>query len=132
MRCKSDHVVPKETRRSEADKSKEMELADLRSQVSKLSEDLSDERKHALEGQSKLKVELDTLVREHQTLEQSYKSLSELEATSRTKLKDAEADLSEAVKAKRTIESDLQSVRSRQIDLESQLANAQKERNVRQ
>lgn len=119
-----------ETRRSEADKSKEAELADLRSQVAKLSQDLSDARKQALEGQSKLKVELDTLVREHRTLEQNHKTLQDREANSQAKLKDAEAALSEAVKAKRSIESDLQSVRSRQIDLESQLANALKERDA--
>jgi myosin heavy chain 9/10/11/14 len=122
--------VTEETRRSEVDKSKEMELADLRAQVSKLSQDLSNARKQALEGQSKLKVELDTLLREHQMLEQSHKSLSDREASNQSKLKEAEALLSDAAKAKRTLESDLQSVRSRQIDLESQLAGALKEKDA--
>lgn len=119
-----------ETRRNEVDKSKEMELADLRAQVSSFSQDLSDARKQALEGQNKLKVELDSLLREHHMLEQSHKSLSDKELSNQTRLKETEAALSDAVKSKRTLDSDLQSVRTRQIDLESQLAGALKERDV--
>lgn len=119
-----------ETRRNEVDKSKEMELADLRAQVSSFSQDLSDARKQALEGQNRLKVELDSLLREHRMLEQSHKSLSDKELSNQTRLKETEAALSDAVKAKRTLDSDLQSVRTRQIDLESQLAGALKERDV--
>lgn len=130
LRSHLEAKTTEETRRMEVDKSKEMELADLRSQVSNLSQDLSEARKQALEGQNKLKVELDSLLREHHQLEQSHKSLSDKELSSQSKLKDAEAALSDAVKAKRGLESDLQSVRSRQIDLESQLAGALKERDV--
>lgn len=130
LRTVLEAKATEETRRSEVEKSKEVELADLRSQVSKMSVDLSEARKQALEGQSKLKVELDTLLREHRSLEQSHRSLSDKESATQSKLREAETALSDAVKAKRTIESDLQSVRSRQIDLEDQLATALKERDV--
>ena len=119
-----------ETRRNEVDKSKEMELADLRSQVNSLSQDLGDARRQALEGQNKLKVELESLLREHRMLEQSHKSLSDKEVSNQAKLREAEAALSDAVKTKRAAESDLQSVRTRQIDLEDKLAGALKERDV--
>ena len=119
-----------ETRRNEAEKSKEFELADLRSQVTKLSQQLTDAQKQALEGQSKLKVELDTLIREHRSLEQAHKSLSERESLTLSQLKKAEAALADAEKHKRALESDLQSVRSRQLGVEDQLAVALKEKEV--
>ena len=57
-----DAKIGEETRRTEVEKSKEQELADLRSQVAGLRADLSEARKLGLESQSKLKVELDNLV----------------------------------------------------------------------
>ncbi|KZT64665.1 nonmuscle myosin heavy chain b [Daedalea quercina L-15889] len=117
-----------ETRRSEVEKSKEQELANLRAQASKLSQDLDDARRSALEGQTKLKVDLDTLTREHASLEKSHRSLSEREQSIRSELKAAEASLAEAVKARRSLESDLQASRSRQIDTDGQLAEALKEK----
>ncbi|PSS37014.1 hypothetical protein PHLCEN_2v1156 [Hermanssonia centrifuga] len=120
--------VTEETRRSEVEKSKEVEIADLRAQTSKLSQDLTEVRKQAAEGQNKLKVELDTLLREHHSLEQSHKSLTDRESSTQVRLKRAETSLSEAEKSKRTLESDLQSLRSRQIDLDSQLAATSKDK----
>ncbi|THH01623.1 hypothetical protein EW026_g1099 [Hermanssonia centrifuga] len=120
--------VTEETRRSEVEKSKEVEIADLRAQTSKLSQDLTEVRKQAAEGQNKLKVELDTLLREHRSLEQSHRSLTDRESSTQVRLKRAETSLSEAEKSKRTLESDLQSLRSRQIDLDSQLAATSKDK----
>lgn len=122
--------VTEETRRSEVDKSKEVELVDLRVQVNRLSQDLSEARKQAVEGQSKLKVDLDTLTRDYRSLEQSHKSLSDRGNVAQSQLMKAEAALADAEKSRRTIESDLQSLRSRQIDLDGQLATAVKEKEV--
>lgn len=122
--------VTEETRRSEVDKSKEAELTDLRTQVGKLSHDLSEARKQAMEGQSKLKVELDTLIRDHRSLEQSHKSLSDRETAAQGQLRRAEGILADAEKAKRMMESELQSLRTRQINLDGQLAAALKDKEV--
>ncbi|KAH9925965.1 nonmuscle myosin heavy chain b [Fomitopsis serialis] len=117
-----------ETRRSEVEKSKEQELANLRAQTSQLSQDLDDARRSAVEGQTRLKVDLDTLTREHASLEKSHRSLSEREQSVRSELKVAETSLGEAVKARRTLESDLQAIRTRQIDTDGQLAEVLKEK----
>ncbi|KAH9914424.1 nonmuscle myosin heavy chain b [Fomitopsis serialis] len=117
-----------ETRRSEVEKSKEQELANLRAQTSQLSQDLDDARRSAVEGQTRLKVDLDTLTREHASLEKSHRSLSEREQSARSELKVAETSLGEAVKARRTLESDLQAIRTRQIDTDGQLAEVLKEK----
>jgi myosin heavy chain 9/10/11/14 len=130
LRAMLQTKVTEETRRSEVDKSKEAELVDLRMQVTKLSSDLGEARKEAVEGQSQLKVELESLLREYRSLEQSHESLSGRETTAQARLKKAEAALSDAEKSKRAIESDLQVLRSRQIDLDDQLALAVKEREV--
>lgn len=120
-----------ETRRIEVEKSKEEELSDLRSQVSNLQQDLSEARLQALESQSKLKLELDHSVREHANLLKSYNSLLERERTSQAQLIKVQAALSDLEKAKRAMESELQSLRSRQNDTESQLAEAQRAKEVR-
>ncbi|KAI0954365.1 hypothetical protein AcV7_007621 [Taiwanofungus camphoratus] len=126
LRALLEAKTTEETRRSEVEKSKEQELSDLRGQVGKLSEELDEARRTALEGQTKLKVELDTFLREHNSLQQSHVSLSERERSAQAQLKKTEAALSDAEKSRRTLESELQSIRSRQIDTESQLADLQK------
>ncbi|CDO73933.1 hypothetical protein BN946_scf185016.g90 [Trametes cinnabarina] len=126
LRALLEAKVTEETRRSEVAKSKEEELADLRSQVAKLSSDLTETRRVAAEAQNKLKVELETLSREHKNIQQSHVSLSDCAQASQSQLKKAEAALSEAEKAKRALESELQSVRSRAIDTDNQLAETQK------
>ena len=130
LRTLMDAKTSEETRRNEVEKSKEQELADLRGQVSKLQQDLSEARRLALEGQSKLKLELDYSVREHSSLQQSHTSLLERERIAQSQLIKVQATLSELEKAKRVIESELQSLRSRQNDSESQLADAQRVKEV--
>lgn len=130
LRALLEAKVTEETRRSEVVKSKEVELANLRSQVGQLSADLTETRKTAAEAQNKLKVELDTITREHKNIQQSHQSLSDREQTSRTQLKKVEVALAEAEKAKRALESELQAVRSRAIDTDNQLAEMQKAKEV--
>ncbi|CCM01260.1 uncharacterized protein FIBRA_03309 [Fibroporia radiculosa] len=126
MRTLLEAKTTEDTRRSEVEKRKEQEIADLREQVGELSHQLEDVRRVAAEGQNKLRVELESLNREYMALKQSHGSLSERERSAQQKLQQAEASLSETEKAKRVLESDLQSIRSRQIDTECQLAGAQK------
>ena len=66
----------------------------------------------------------------HKNIQQSHLSLSDRAQTSQAQLKKAEAALSEAEKAKRALESELQSVRSRAIDTDNQLAEMQKAKEV--
>ncbi|KAI0354017.1 hypothetical protein OH77DRAFT_533487 [Trametes cingulata] len=108
LRALLEAKVTEETRRSEVAKSKEEELGDLRSQVAKLSADLTETRRVAAETQNKLKVELETLAREHKNIQHSHSSLSDRAQASQAQLKKTEAALSEAEKAKRALESELQ------------------------
>lgn len=124
LRALMDAKTSEDTRRSEVEKSKEQELADLRGQVAKLQAELNESRRLGLEGQSKLKVELDNSVRAHRSLQDSHKVLSERERAIQGRLAKAESGLEELEKVKRTLESDLHSVRSRQIDADGQLAEA--------
>ena len=105
---------------------KDAELVSLRSEVSKLQNDIADARTSASEAQNRLKVDLDTINREHKSLQQTYNSLLERERAASSKLKEVTANLSAAEKVKRSLESDLQSVRSRQNDIDSQLAEVQR------
>ena len=75
-------------------------------------------------------MELETLNREHRSLEQSHRALSDRETITQAQLKKAETALAEAEKRKRAAESDLQSVRGKQLDLDGQLADVSKEKEV--
>ncbi|EDQ99797.1 myosin II heavy chain [Laccaria bicolor S238N-H82] len=112
-----------ETRRNDVEKSKEMELADLRSQVSRLHQEVTEARRSALEGQSKLKLELDHALRDYTSLQHSHQSLLDRERAAQSQLTKSQNTLSDLEKAKRTMESELQSLRSRQHENESQLAD---------
>lgn len=113
-----------ETRRSEVEKRKEEELINLRSEVAQLQKEITDSRTVALEAQNKLKVDLDTSTQEHRSLQQTYHSLLDRERVASAKLKEVQAALTETEKAKRSLDSELQSLRSRQFDTDTQLADA--------
>jgi myosin protein heavy chain len=119
-----------ENRRSEVEKSKDEELTDLRRRVVHLQHDLSDARKSALEGQSKLKVDLENVVREHGSLQQSHRTLIERELACRNQLAEAKTSLSELEKSKRALESELRSLRSQQHDSEGQLVEMKRANEV--
>lgn len=130
LRTLLETKTSEETRRNEVEKSKEEELADLRSQVNKLNHDLADARHTAIDGQSKLKRELEHSVQAHASLQQDHKALVEKEIAAQTQLNKAQTTLSELEKAKRAMESELQNLRSRQHDNESQLAEVSKTKEV--
>jgi myosin protein heavy chain len=119
-----------ETRRNEVETRKEEELAGLRSEVTQLHQDLAETRRLALDAQSKLKLELEYSVRERNTLQQSHKSLSEKERAAQAQLTKTLSSLSDLEKTNRTIDSELQSVRSLKHDYEGQLAEAKKAKEV--
>lgn len=130
LRALLEAKTTEETRRSEVEKSKEQELADLREQVAQVTQELDDARRSAVDSQNKLKIDLDTIIREHSSLEQSHKSLSDRERFAQAQLKKTESSLGEADKAKRTLESELQSIRSRQNSAEDELAEVRKAKEV--
>jgi predicted nucleic acid-binding Zn-ribbon protein len=113
-----------DTRRSEVEKSKAQELADLRRQVSKLHLELSEARKTGLEGQNKLKVEVEHLTREYNSLKETHSVLVDRERSVQDSLAKVTHSLSDLEKAKRSFDSELYSLRTRQNDSESQLADA--------
>ncbi|KDR70292.1 hypothetical protein GALMADRAFT_128012 [Galerina marginata CBS 339.88] len=113
-----------ETRRSEVEKSKELELVDLRGQSSKLHQELSELRNSFLETRNKAKLELDHTVREYTSLQHSHKSLLDRERLAQSQLSKAQAQLAEVEKAKRSMDSELLSLKSRQHEVQDQLADA--------
>ena len=130
LRALLEAKTSEETKRSEVERRKEAELVSLRSEVSKLQRDIAEARTSASEAQNKLRVDLDTINREHKSLQQTYNSLLERERAASSKLKEVTENLSAAEKVKRSLESDLQSVRSRQNDTDSHLAEAQRAKEV--
>lgn len=119
-----------ETRRREVEKSKEKELLDLRAQLSQLQKELSEARKVSIEGQNRLKAELETALRENASLQKEYQELVDDERANQTRQKEVEAALSDADRAKRLMESELQTVRSRLTDIDGQLAETIKSKEV--
>ncbi|KAH9026853.1 myosin II heavy chain [Lactarius pseudohatsudake] len=126
LRSLIEAKTSEESRRNEVEKQKDAELRDLRLQASQLQQELGDTRRTAIEVENKLKVDLETSVREHTSLLQSHRSLSDRLQANDQKLKQTEASLAEASKVKRSQESELQELRTRRIDLDGQLAELQK------
>ena len=124
MRALLDTKTSEETRRDEAERSKERELVDLRSQAGQLHQELIDLRRSSLESQNKLKLDLEQSTREHVSLERSHKSLLDRERVAQSQLSKTQSQLSELEKTNRAMESEFQSVKSRQNDIQNQLSDA--------
>jgi myosin protein heavy chain len=130
LRSLMEAKTSEESRRSEVERQKEAELQDLRLQAGQLQQELSEARRSAFEIQNQLKVDLEASVREHNSLLQSHRSLSDRLQANDHKLKKTEATLAEVEKTKRAQESELQELRSLRIDTDGQLAELQKAKEV--
>jgi myosin protein heavy chain len=119
-----------ESRRGEVAKQKEAELQDLRQQAGQLQQELSEARRTAIDAQNKLKIDLESSVREHNSLLKSHRSLSDRVQANDRRLKETGATLAEVEKTKRSQESELQELRSRRIDTDGLLAELQKAKEV--
>lgn len=118
------------TRRSEVEKSKELELVDLRGQCSNLHQELAELRRSSMENQNKLKLELEQISREHTSLQHSHTSLLDRERGAQSLLSKAQAQLAELEKGKRALDSELLAVKSRQTEIQDQLAEASRVKEV--
>jgi myosin protein heavy chain len=130
LRSLIEAKTSEESRRGEVERQKDAELQDLRLQAGQLQNELSEARRTTFEVQNKLKVDLEASVREHNSLLQSHRSLSDRLQANDHKLKLAEASLAEVQKTKRSQESELQELRSRRIDTDGELAELQKTKEV--
>ena len=119
-----------ETRRKDVERSKEKELLDLRTQLSTLQQDLSEARKSAIEGQSRLKAELETALKDSASIQKEYQQLVDNERNTQTRLREIDAALTEADRAKRALESEHLTVKSKYIEVEGQLSEAMKVKEV--
>ena len=119
-----------ETRRREVEKSKDEELVDLRLGVADLQGQLNAFRKTALDNETKLKLEVERVSRQYAQLESSHASLLERERAASEQSKKVESAAVVMEKSKRTLESELQALRAKQIDSDSQLAEAVKAKEV--
>ncbi|KAG8905822.1 hypothetical protein FRB99_008187 [Tulasnella sp. 403] len=115
-----------ESKRNEVDRSREEELSRLRNQASDLQTELAEVRRVASEAENKLRVDIETVQHEHETLLKTHEEILAKTKKYETRLAEVEFGLISAEKAKRTAESELQTVRSRQFDLDGQLAEAVK------
>ena len=130
LRSLMDAKTSEESRRNEVEKRKEGELTDLRVLTNKLQQDLADSRRLALEVQNKLKIELEHSMRDHDSLQRSHAFLLVRERAAQDQLTQCMGALSELEKTKRGMESELQTLRSRQHENESQLAEATRAKEV--
>lgn len=119
-----------DTRRSEVQRSKEKELVGLRAQTSKLQESLEEARRVSVETQSRLKIELEENQRRRENVEQAYKELEDHVTDNVEGRKKAEVGLAEAQKTVRSLESDVQSLRTKLVQTEGDLADATKAKEV--
>ncbi|KAF9234323.1 nonmuscle myosin heavy chain b [Melanogaster broomeanus] len=126
LRALLETKTTEETRRREVEKSKDVELADLRRQAVDLQSQLNVFHKTALENESNLNLELERVSRQYAQLESAHASLLESERRVKERSTKAESVVAALEKTKRTLESELQALRSRQIDSDSQLAEALK------
>ena len=131
LRALMDAKTSEDSKRAEVERSKEQELIGLRQQAILLQEQLAEARRLSLEEQSKLKVELENLQTEHRTLQRDHNELLQKKDNLEVQRKEIDASLVAAEKAKRAAESELQSIRTRQIDADGQLAEAMKAKEAR-
>lgn len=131
LRALMQAKTSEETRRKEVEKSREKELLDLRSQLSRLESDLSNSRQTAIETQNRLKADLETALRENVSLQRDFQDLVENEQMNQSRRKQVETALADADKAKRSLESELQAAKTRQIDAESRYAETSKAKEVK-
>ncbi|KAH9994666.1 nonmuscle myosin heavy chain b [Russula vinacea] len=122
LRSLIEAKASEESRRGEVEKQKDAELQDLRLQAGQLQNELSEARRTAFEVQNKLKVDLEASVREHNSLLQSHRSLSDRLQANDHKLKQAEASLAEVQK---TRDGELAELQKTKESLERQLHAAQ-------
>lgn len=130
LRSLLEAKTSEETRRNEVEKSREAELADLRNQVNDLKHELAEVRRAALESQSKLELERTNAVRDHKSLEASYNSLLKREGDATSQLTRTKAELVELEKSRRGTDFELQTLRTKQIELDTQLSDAVKNKEV--
>lgn len=130
LRALMETKTTEETRRREAEKSKDEELVDLRLQVADLQGQLHALRKTALDNESKLKLEVERVSRQYTQLENSHTSLLERERAANEQSNKVEAAVAAMEKSKRILETELQALHVKQIDLDSQLADAMKAKEV--
>jgi myosin protein heavy chain len=119
-----------ETRRSEVERSKELELAELRRETAKLHQELGDLKRTALESQNKSKLELEQITRDHFSLQSSHTSLLDRERSAQSQLTKVKGQVTELERARRTLESELLSSRSRLHEHEAQLTEVSRQKEV--
>lgn len=130
LRALMETKTTEETRRREVEKSRDEELVDLRRQVTDLLNQLNALRKTALDNESKLKLEAERVSRQYTQLESSHTSLLERERATNEQSIKVEAVAVALEKSKKTLESELQALRAKQLDSDSQLAETVKAKEV--
>lgn len=127
LRVAMDAKSSEETKRSEVERSRELELADLRTQAARLADELSEARKSGGDAQTALR----SVQHERDELLTRRASLLKKAEEGEKKAHESDSQVANAEKARRAAESELQTLRMRQVDLDQQLAEAVKAKEVR-
>jgi len=130
LRALMDAKISEDGKRAEVERSKEQELNGLRQKVTDLQDQLAETKRQSVALQNKLKVEAESLQTELRSLQTNRADLLQKSKTLEAQRKEAEVVLVNAEKAKRSVESELQSIRSRQIETDGQLAETLKVKEV--
>ncbi|KAF8320349.1 nonmuscle myosin heavy chain b [Clavulina sp. PMI_390] len=126
LRSLLEAKASEDTKRSEVERSKEVELADLRARITKIQQSAVDAKREDAAALSKLKIELESLQRDHSTATEALADLKARAEASEKSLAEATASLHAADKAKKAAEGELHEFRSKHIDIEGQLSEALK------
>ena len=121
-----------ETKRAEVAKSRDDELAALRSASQALQQELSNVRHTMTETQNKLRLDFDNTSRDLSSLQTTYESVVANERSAQEQLAKVRGDLSELERNKRAMDSELQLIRTKHIDIEGQLAEVIQAKDVSQ
>lgn len=122
LRAAMDAKSSEDHKRSEAERSREIELADLRSQVSRVTRELADARKSTVSDEAALR----SITRERDELLSGQSLLTKRVEEAEKKAMDVDGLLGAAEKARRTADNELTALRMRQGDLDTQLADSVK------
>jgi myosin heavy chain 9/10/11/14 len=119
-----------ETRRREVQRSQEKELTNLRAEVTRLKEQYDDTRMLAADAQKTLSLQLEETSRKLGSVEQSYKELQAKEQEDAELKKAREAALADAQRHVRSLESEVQGLKKKLMQVETELSETAKSKEV--
>ncbi|OCF31660.1 myosin heavy chain [Kwoniella heveanensis BCC8398] len=124
LRKVMDAKTSEDSKRQEADRSREAEMSRLRDQVSQLQKSLDDQREAAQQLANKLRVDVEGLKQSHTAAQRDLKAAQAVLQEKEDLLAKAQNKINDAETARRKVEAELASVREQLSGTESRLQSA--------